>query len=232
MGGVVRVLTANLWNGGADPEAFAELVQACGADVVCAQELAPDQADALGRVLPHGALAPARDNSGMGIALRRPAALERLPLPCRDAHVARLHPSDWPELGAPLEVIGVHILGPHVWPPWRAWPLRRRQLRALERYLAGDPERPRLLVGDLNATPLFAVYRRLAARLRDAHHEAARRRGARPASTWGPTPGFPRLLRIDHALAASVQVEDVRVLAVPGADHSALLVELRSAAAG
>jgi endonuclease/exonuclease/phosphatase (EEP) superfamily protein YafD len=231
VGGVVRVLTANLWNGGADPDEFAALVEACGADVVCAQELAPEQADALSRVLPHGALAPARDNTGMGIALRRPAALDRVELPHRDAHVARLDPVEWPELGAALEVIGVHILGPHVWPPWRAWPLRRGQLRALERYLAGDPERPRLLVGDLNATPLFRVYRRLAAHLRDVHREAARRRGARPASTWGPTPGWPRLLRIDHALAAGVEVEDVRVVAVPGADHSAVLVQLHGRSA-
>jgi endonuclease/exonuclease/phosphatase (EEP) superfamily protein YafD len=222
------VLTANLWNGGADPERFAELVEACRADVVCVQELAPEQADALARVLPHGRLAPARDNSGMGIALRRPAELTRIPLPCRDAHVARLDAGAWPELGAGLEVIGVHVLGPHVWPPWRTWPLRRGQLVGLERYLAEAARGPRLLVGDLNATTAFAVYRRLVARLPDAHREAALRRGVRAAATWGPTPGAPRLLRIDHALAEGVRVEDAQVVAIPGGDHSALLIEVGS----
>jgi endonuclease/exonuclease/phosphatase (EEP) superfamily protein YafD len=220
------VLTANLWNGRADPQAFAALVEAQRVDVVCAQELAPEQAEALARVLPHGRLEPARDNTGMGIALRRAASLSCVTLPCRDARVAELDPAVWPELSAPLEVIGVHVIGPHVWPPWRAWPLRRGQLAGLERYLAQAPPRARLLVGDLNATPVFGVYRRLAARLRDAHRESARRRGARPASTWGPAPGFPRVLRIDHALAAGVHVEDVRVLDIRGADHSALLVEV------
>jgi endonuclease/exonuclease/phosphatase (EEP) superfamily protein YafD len=228
LGRTVRVMTANLWNGGADPERFAELVEACRADVVCTQELAPEQADALARVLPHGQLSPARDNTGMGIALRRPADLTRIALPCRDAHVARLAPAAWPELADGLEVIGVHVLGPHVWPPWRAWPLRRGQLVGLERYLDQAPRRARVLVGDFNATPAFAVYRRLAARLRDAHREVALRRGGRAAPTWGPTPGAPRVLRIDHALAEGVRVEDVQVVAISGGDHSALLVEVGS----
>jgi endonuclease/exonuclease/phosphatase (EEP) superfamily protein YafD len=219
-------MTANLWNGGADPERFAGLVEASRADVVCVQELAPEQADALARVLPHGRLSPARDNTGMGIALRRPAELSRIALPCRDAHVAHLDAGAWPELPDGLEVIGVHVLGPHVWPPWRAWPLRRGQLVGLERYLAEAPPRARVMVGDFNATPAFRVYRRLAARLPDAHHEVARRRGTRPAATWGPTPGAPRMLRIDHALAEGVRVEDAQVLAIPGGDHSALLIEI------
>src|SRR5512134_2185567 len=64
-------------NGGADPAAFAELVRETGAEVVAAQELAPEQADALARVLGHGQLDPRRDYRGMGIRLARPAALPR-----------------------------------------------------------------------------------------------------------------------------------------------------------
>ena len=223
MGDRIRVLTANLWNGGADPAGLAELVEAWAVDVACAQELGPDQAEALARVLPHGLLEPARDHSGMGIALRRPGALRRVELPGRDARVAELDPSHWPGLGESLEVISVHILGPHL---LRRWRQRRGQLHALECYLDRAPPRPRLLVGDLNATPLWPLYRRLARRLRDAPADVARRRGARPQRTWGPTPRSPRLLRIDHALAEGVHVEDARVVPLPGSDHSALVVDL------
>ena len=149
----IRVMTANLWNGGADPDGFAELVQNLEADVVCVQELSPEQAEALGRVLPYGCLEPDRNHDGQGIALRRPAEMRRVELPRRDAHVAELGPAHWPGLAAPLEVIAVHVMGPHV-PPWvTAWPVRRGQLHGLLRYLDATSPRPRALVGDLNATP-------------------------------------------------------------------------------
>lgn len=223
MGDRIRVLTANLWNGGADPAGVAEVVEAWAVDVACTQELAPEQAEALARVLPHGCLEPARDHTGMGIALRRPAGLRRLELAGRDAWVAELDPAHWPGLAECLEVISVHIVGPHL---LRGWRQRRGQLHALERYLDGAGPRPRLLVGDLNATPLWPVYRRLTRRLHDGPADVARRRGARPQRTWGPTPRSPRLLRIDHALVAGVHVEDAHVVPLPGGDHSALLVDL------
>ena len=64
-----RILTANLANGAADADAFADLVEAAEPDVVVVQELAPDQAEALARVLPFGKLEPTRTHDGMGIAL-------------------------------------------------------------------------------------------------------------------------------------------------------------------
>lgn len=225
----IRVLTANLWNGGADPDGFADLVQELEADVVCVQELTPEQAEALGRVLPYGCLEPDRNSDGQGIALRRPAELRRLELARRDAHVAMLDPALWPGLPAPLEVIAVHVMGPHV-PPWIAnWRARRGQLLGLLRYLDEATPQARALVGDLNATPLWPVYRRLAGRLQDGPREVARRRGARPPRTWGPRPGTPRLLRIDHALVDRVHVEEAQVVTIPGSDHSALVVDLSPA---
>jgi endonuclease/exonuclease/phosphatase (EEP) superfamily protein YafD len=222
----VRVLTANLWNGVADPAGFAELVERLAVDVVCTQEMSPEQAEALVRVLPHGHLEPRRDHNGMGIALRRPADLRRVRLPKRDAHVAELDPGAWPGLAAPLEILSVHIVGPHVWPPQRSWPTRRGQLRGLTAYLDAAERRARVLVGDFNATRGFPVYQRLLRRLDDGHARAAHRRGRRPGATWGPTPRAPRILRIDHALTESVHVDDARVVPIPGSDHSALLVDL------
>lgn len=219
----LRLVSANLRNGTADPAAFAALVAALDPDVVAVQELAPEQADRLAAVLPHGKLEPGRDYKGMGIALRQPAPVWRLALPYRGAWVA--------ELG-PLEVVNVHVLAPHVPPFWPALGIRRRQLRGLLEYFDGDPARRRVLLGDLNATPLWPLYRRLAARLADAAVEAARGNGARPRRTWAPWPWVPRLLRIDHALVSGLGVEAVRTVRVRGSDHDALVLDLRRPGAG
>jgi len=80
-----RIISANLWNGGADPGAFAELVVRLGADAVATQEMTGAQAEALARALPHGKLEPASDYKGTGIALREPARVHRVALPYRDA---------------------------------------------------------------------------------------------------------------------------------------------------
>ncbi len=226
MGGSVRLLTANLWNGAVDARGFAELVERSGADVVATQEMTPEQSRELERVLAHGRLEPARDHSGMGLALRHPGRLQSLPLPERPAHIARLDPSHWAGLPTHLEILNVHITAPHVWPPWRTFPARRRQLAGLKGYLAAGCQRPRVLAGDLNATPVWPLYRRLAERLADAAHLAANGSGGRPRPTWAPAARGPRLLRIDHVLVERIRVERLEVVALPGGDHSGVLAEL------
>ena len=222
--GSLRVLSANRLNGGADPPALARLVETLAVDVVAVQELTPEQANALARALPFGKLEPLRNHQGMGIALRRPGAVRQVPLPHRSALSAEVEIEG--SSGHPVEVLNVHIAAPHRPPPWCALPVRRGQLRALEAYLDGAPRPHRALVGDLNATPLWPLYRRLVQRFRDAAVEAAARDGGRTARTWGPWPGAPRLLRIDHALVAGLDVRGVRVVPIAGSDHSALVVDL------
>ncbi|HZS32782.1 MAG TPA: endonuclease/exonuclease/phosphatase family protein [Methylomirabilota bacterium] len=222
MTGVVRVLSANLANGRAHADAFAALVDAVAPDVVVVQELDPGQAEALARVMPFGKLEPARDHHGMGIALREPGTIRRLPLPYRGAFVAEL-----PLAGDDtLEVVNLHLAAPHVQPLPRRLRERRGQLRDVLAYLDVTPRRRRILAGDLNATPLWPAYRRLRARFDDAAIEAARRLGRRPARTWGPWPGSVRLLRIDHVLVRGLIAREARVLPLRGSDHSALLAEL------
>ncbi len=48
---MLRVLSANLWNGRADPAALVELVTAMRADIVVVQEAAVAQAEVLGALL-------------------------------------------------------------------------------------------------------------------------------------------------------------------------------------
>ncbi len=222
----LRLVTANLANGRAGAAAFARLVEALAPDVVAVQELGHAQADALARLLPFGVLEPVVNHTGMGIALRYPGPVTRLPLPRHDAYVAELAPPGFPPDAGPVEVINTHIVAPHLMPAWRALAARRGQLRALEAYLDAAPPRLRALVGDLNSTPMWPVYRRLAARFSDAAVEAARGNGSRPRRTWGPGPGTPRLLRIDHVLVAGLVALEARVVEIEGSDHSALVVDL------
>ncbi len=221
----LRIVSANLWNGVADARGFADLVARLDADIVAVQELAPAQAEALAQVLPHGVLEPHVHYLGMGIASRLPLSVRRLALPCRDARVAEvtLAGAHGP---VALELVNVHVQAPHSLPSWRAVARRRGQWRGLERHLNANPHRPRVVVGDFNATPLWPFYRRMARHLRDAAVVAAAHRGGRPLPTWGPWSGAPRLLRIDHAFVHRVDVLDFQVHDVPGGDHSAIVVDI------
>jgi endonuclease/exonuclease/phosphatase family metal-dependent hydrolase len=97
---------------------------------------------------------------------------------------------------------------------------------ALTGYLSAAERAHRVVVGDLNATPLWPAYRELARHVPDAVATHARRRGARAARTWGPWPGAPRLLRIDHVLARGIAVLHAETVELPGSDHHGVLVEV------
>jgi len=221
----LRILTANLLNGRADPTALAEILEQERIDVAAVQELGSRQVPAIESVLPCGKLEARDDHCGMGIALRHPAEVTRLPLRDRDARVARLGTGDWPGLPGLVEVLNVHLQAPHA-RPFKSFSIRRDQVAGIERYLEGQGPARRILVGDLNATPVWPAYRRLAARLPDLVAGHAEERGHTARRTWGPWPGAPRLLRIDHALGAAVRAAHVERIEIPGSDHSAVLLEI------
>jgi endonuclease/exonuclease/phosphatase (EEP) superfamily protein YafD len=222
----LKVLSANLWNGGADPAGFAALVEELRPDIVAVQELTLPQADALRAVMPHGRLEPAENFMGMGIAARRPSPVVRLTLPYRDAQVAKVRVGSDSDGGRTIEVVNVHVRAPHNLPRLRGAMQRRGQLLGLIRHITATPDQPRVVLGDFNATPLWPLYRRVAARMTDAAVDAARRNGGRTAATWGPWPRGPRLLRIDHIFITGLSTEHFHVIPVPGGDHSAVVAEL------
>ncbi len=222
----LRIMTANLWADRVDAAGFAEQVEHFDPDVVCTQELNHAAADRLGDLYSFGELNPAHDFTGMGIALNRPAKVTRLELPHKDGLVAVLEPPDWPTLQAPLEIVNLHFAAPGPRQPVQARAARRGQLAAFNAYLESAPDHPRMVIGDMNSTPLWPLYRRLSARFEDAARTTAKRFGRLPRRTWGPTSGSPRLLRIDHVFVDRVVVSDLWIVPVPGSDHSAIMVDV------
>jgi endonuclease/exonuclease/phosphatase family metal-dependent hydrolase len=217
-----RLVSANL--GRADPATVKELVGRLNADLAAVQELAPRQAAALAEVLPFGLLRPIAGGRGMGIALRKPGSVTHVPLPFRGGWSTEVVPA-----GAsvdPVEILNVHIVAPTRLPPWRSLALRRAQLCALLAYLDEHPRRRRVVMGDLNSTPLWPAYRLLVRRFEDAVVEAARREGRRAPRTWRPSSRLPCLLRIDHVLTTGLTAHQVRVLPILGSDHCAVVIDL------
>lgn len=222
----LRILTVNLWNGKADPAALADVLDETRPDVVAVQELSPNAARVIERALPHGRLDPADDTMGMGIALRHPAPVEYLPLPLRDARIARLDPADWPQLTTQVEVINAHLANPVLFPVTRSLRLRRQQVAELAAYQVRTHTPHRVLVGDLNSTPLWPAYRRLTEDLSDAAAHLSSNNGHRPGRTWAPRAATRPLLRIDHVLVNGLRPLDLRVIEIPGSDHAGVLADL------
>ena len=219
----LRLVSANLGNGAAEADAFADLMEHLQPDVAAVQEITPLQARALAGVLPYGGLAPSWHFAGMGIALRKPGRVRPLRLGYRHAWIAEVASGG----GRSVEVINVHIRAPHLRPIGRTIHLRRQQLRAIEAYLAVASDDPRAIVGDLNSTPRWPLYRRLARKLTDAAVVGARRNGGRPERTWTPSPGIPRLFRIDHIFVGGLEVDDFRVVPIKGSDHCVVVADVR-----
>jgi len=220
---MLRVLSCNLFYGRADARALLELVESESVDLVCAQELSPRVAARLAAFLPHGDIEQVPHHCGNGIASRFRVTTRRIPLPHRSGCVARLSPEHWPALSADVEIVNVHLAAPHVW-PWFPNRLRRaHQVEALlaDRRSAGDVAQA--LLGDLNATPAWPAYRRLAAGYRDA---ATGHGGGR---TWPRVRrlGLNGLWRIDHCFVKGLEAVSLRTVDLPGSDHMGLLVELK-----
>lgn len=228
MGRTLRILSANLQNDSADPDGVAALVRREDPDVLCVQELGPEQASALADVLPHGRLEPGTDHHGQGILLRCPTRVTTLSLTRRDARVAVLQPDDWHDLAEPLEIVNVHVVSPLA-PPIVTMPaIRGAQLRQVLAHVTASPVRRRALIGDFNATPVWPVYRGMVAHFDDAVLRHARARGRRPRRTWPSWSWLPgvRMLRIDHCFTEGLVAADVATLDIPGSDHDALRVDL------
>jgi len=217
---IVRVVTANLLNGGAAIGSLRRMLEREQPDVGVFQELDPVQARIVGRHFAYGTLDPRRDFHGMGIAAHHPIDVERFEMAHRDGWKGLLRGADWHQLDRDLEIINVHLQNPLMRPWRRTSQNRKNQVSGILDYVAAK-RMARVVLGDMNASPVWPSYRRLAAQLQDATVAAGTAR-----RTWSPLSPMPRLLRIDHAFVEGVVPISTHLVRIRGSDHSALVIDL------
>jgi len=214
------VISANLYNGKAALGSLRKVLQSQQPDVAAFQELDPAQARIVEQLLPYGRLDPRRDHHGMGIAASKPIMVERFEMPHRSGMKAVVGREDWPEIGGDIELINVHIQNPIMRPLRETARNRKGQVDAILDYIA-TRRVPRIIVGDMNSSPIWRSYRRLAEHLQDA---AVASGTASP--TWAYRGWMPRMLRIDHAFVEGVVAVGTHTVRIRGSDHSALVIDL------
>lgn len=217
----IRVLTANLFNGRAHPLEFGKLLDRAQPDVIAVQELAPNVAPEIASRFSYRDLDARLDHRGLGIASRFPATFGGVPMANRPARFATIQSGD-----TTLELVNVHLLNPLQFPWWASVRGRTEQISSVARFFGSRPERPRLVVGDMNASPAWPAYRKLKQGFDDQVAKTAARNGSRAKPTWAYRDGLPRMLRIDHVFGSGIEPVSAEVRRVMGSDHAALVVDL------
>lgn len=214
----IRVLTANLYDGTADPESVATAARE-HADLLVVQELSPRLAQTLSeRYLrsdfPYQVLKPGNYAHGVGIWSRYPIVQSSLITKfVLGALTATVRPPDAPD----VVVATVHVVGP--WPqPVEKW---REEIAALpetlHRLAAAAGPGAVIVAGDLNATADLKPFRRL---LDTGFRDAGAQSGF--TATWPADMAVPPLIRIDHILTYNSTATNAHAVRIAGSDHMAL----------
>ena len=222
----VRVLTANLRVGEADPNALIDIANH-NADVVVVQELTAQLADTLNQTgikaaFPYGILQPGQYGSGVGIWSRYPITQsERI-----EGYRLKMVSADIAIPGTDQDTIfvAVHLAGP--WPQdIGAWRDEIRSLPATLKEFKDQANRRTVIVaGDFNATYDMAPFRKL---LTNGYADAAEQAGAGITRTFPADGTWPPRFGIDHILTYNATATDVQTVRIPGSDHLGLLATVR-----
>jgi endonuclease/exonuclease/phosphatase (EEP) superfamily protein YafD len=221
----VRVISANIYEGTADPQSLVEAAQA-QADVIAFQELTPRAVDGLSRAgldatFPYRWLDARGGPGGVGMWSRFPIEAP-----------TRVGGYTFAFLTARIRVMGLstdptvvvtHLPGP--WPyPIDGW---RRDLDRLPATLSeiGDQAGAGCVIvsGDVNSTTDMRPFRAL---LRNGYLDAAEQSGAGFKPTYPGNSRLPPLIVIDHVLTRNCTATSLRTLKVPGSDHRGLVVTI------
>jgi endonuclease/exonuclease/phosphatase (EEP) superfamily protein YafD len=209
----LTVAAANVYFGTREATALARWLDTVQADLVVLTEVSPAYAAALARLpgFPYRALAPAEDPFGIGVLSRHPMQAA----PWRDEDgIARIEARV--DLGvACVDLVAVHPIPP-IAPRFHA--ARDRRLKELAAR-TGQRGGPRLIVGDLNATPWSSAFAGL------------EQRGLQRSGSLRPT--WPSIGRgwigipIDHVLASRHwRVLEAGLGPDLGSDHRPVLARL------
>ncbi|GAA2278563.1 endonuclease/exonuclease/phosphatase family protein [Nonomuraea roseoviolacea subsp. roseoviolacea] len=219
-GAGLRVLSANLLVGSADPAALMALVERLRPDVLALQELTPAAVErletaGLRRALPYVVARPGPGAGGSALYARHRLTPVAGPPPGTFEQAAGV--LELPG-GPRVEVVSVHPCAVHVSETRPCW---RRELDALPR----ADGTLRVLAGDFNATLDHLPLRRL---LASGYRDAADAAGRGLTPTW-PARGWHGLpgVAIDHVLVPEgVSVRGYDVQAPVGSDHRPVFAEL------
>jgi endonuclease/exonuclease/phosphatase (EEP) superfamily protein YafD len=221
----VRVMTANLGLGLADPNAVTDSARNL-ADVLVVQELTPDavsrfSAAGLDDTFPHRALNPHNVASGVGVWSRWPI-VQSTPI----------HGYEMPLLRTRIRMDGVvvdptvvsaHLSGP--WPqPIDDWRSDIAKFPTTLEQLAKDAGAGAVIVaGDFNSTIDMRPFRHL---LSDGYRDAAEQAGAGMTRSYPNRRWAPALLGIDHILVYNCAATSARTVSIPGSDHRGLVATI------
>lgn len=223
----IRVLTINLFDGGAEP-ASAAAAAIRHADVLLVQELTPRQSAGIlaepgfTAEFPYTALFPHNYAAGVGIMSRFPivqtSKITRYQL---GMATATIRPAG---AAADVLVASLHLAGP--WPqPMDRW---RDEIDALPQTLeqlakAAGPGAV-IVGGDFNATEDFAPFRRL---LDTGFADAVEQSGGGLGRTFPADSPLPPLIGIDHILTYNGWATDAYQVAIAGTDHMGLCATIQ-----
>ncbi|WP_204073054.1 endonuclease/exonuclease/phosphatase family protein [Planotetraspora phitsanulokensis] len=220
-GATLKILTTNMYFGGADARTIVDLVRRLKPDILSTQELTPAAVEALDAAgleesLPYSHNQAAFGAYGSGLWSRYPLTPVRdFALPeSRNMPRARVAVPGAP----PVEIVDVHTVSPVNGDVYE-W------LADMESLPAPSSDVIRILAGDFNASldhsPLRAV-------IAGGYADAGDATGTGLNTTWPADWRIPPVITIDHVLydeRASAVAADVHT--VPGTDHRALFAELR-----
>jgi endonuclease/exonuclease/phosphatase (EEP) superfamily protein YafD len=221
----VRLMSANIYEGMADPDYLVRSAQA-QADVIAFQELTPQEADRLSgagldTTFPYRWLDARGGSGGVGVWSRFPMDAPR-----------RIGDYTFAFLTAQIRVTGVsidpivvvaHVAGP--WPvPIDDW---RRDLNRLPVTLSEVGEQAGagsvIVAADLNSTTDMRPFRAL---VRNGYRNAAEQSGAGIKPTFPADSRLPPFIAIDHILTRNCTATSLRTLKIPGSDHRGLVVTI------
>jgi endonuclease/exonuclease/phosphatase (EEP) superfamily protein YafD len=221
----LRVMTANMMLGSADPNALVKTA-AHSADIVALQELTPEavgrlQAANLESSFPYRFVYPVEGGGGTGLwslyPLLAPTIVRGFAMVFIKARINLGRNVDAPWL------LVAHLAGP--WPQaitgWNQDMDALRTTMDATAKVAGDDSV--IIVGDFNSTIDMQPFRQL---LQNGYVDAAQSTGARTILTFPQGAPIPPFLGIDHALIRNCSATAVRAVPSPGSDHRALLVDI------
>lgn len=213
----VRAMLFNVNTQQGDPTAAAKVIREAEPGILVLQEISHRWLRDLEPVLaayPYSEVVPQSDNFGICLFSR---------YPLRSEEVHWLSGANAPTITAEVELPGgdVQLIATHPLPPMspRYARLRNEQLERLPTVMKKDM--PRLLLGDLNATPWDAHFQGL---LREGElHDSARGYGWQP--TWPVQ--IPYLyIPLDHCLHSdAITIVDRQIGRDGGSDHLPLIVD-------